>query len=148
MIDNFSSIKWIFHELEDLKEKFDQSDVHVSGSDQDSLGDQVGHITRVENRLQSLEAFNQNHTSHMLDTLATLNENIISLGESLKAVGMGGVKEDKDKSEPMQTNADREATKELVGQQEDQKQESKATETQRDIEATKTMHELEGQIDQ
>ena len=47
----------------------------------------------------------------MLDTLSNLNENIISLGESLKVASMGGVKEDKDRCEPKQTDEEKEMTK-------------------------------------
>ena len=84
----------------------------------------------------------------MIDTLATLNENIISLGESLKAAGIGRAKEEKDRCELVQTDADKEEAKDLAGQQDDQKQEAVVVKTQRDINVAKTMQELKGQIDQ
>ena len=95
-----------------------------------------------------MEALNQNHANQMIETLSTLNENIISLRESLKLVGMGGVKEDKDKYEPKQTDEEKESTKGSMEHLDNQKQESMVVETQRDLEAVKTMQELEGQIDQ
>ena len=42
-----------------------------------------------------MEISNQNQANQVIATLNTLNENINSLGESLKNVGIGGEKEEK-----------------------------------------------------
>ena len=42
-----------------------------------------------------MEVFNQNLANQVIATLNTLNENINSLGESLKNIGIGKEKEDK-----------------------------------------------------
>ena len=54
----------------------------------------------------------------MIETLATLNENIISLGESLKVAGFVGTKE-KDRIEQVKKEIDNEGAKDPEGQQED-----------------------------
>ena len=114
-------------------------------SDQGFLADQEDYLTKVEKRMQMMEVLNQSHANQMIDTLSTLNENIISLGKLLKSVGIGGVKEDMVKDDPNLNEEEMEVTKGMVEYLDDQNQESVVVETQRDYKAVKTMQELEGQ---
>ena len=118
----------------------------MKGSDQGFLADQEEHLTKVEKRMQMMEVLNQNHANQMIDTLSTLNENIISLGESLKSVGIGGVKEDMVKDDSKLTKEEMDATKGLVECLDDQNQETVTMETQRAYKVAETMQELERQI--
>ena len=75
-------------------------------------------LLRLEERLQKLEAYQQNHTNQMIETLVTLNENIISLGESLKAASIVGM-EEKVGDEQVKLEADKDKAKNQDGQQND-----------------------------
>ena len=44
----------------------------------------------VEQKVQKFESIHQVLTKQIVDTLHTLNENIVNLGDSLMRVGLGG----------------------------------------------------------
>ena len=95
MIDNFFSIKWLLHKIEELKEKRSQEEGQRMSNNQGYLAHQENWLSKVEKRVQLMEVSNQNLANQVIATLDTLNENINSLGESLKNLGIGKEKEDK-----------------------------------------------------
>ena len=125
-----------------------QTDRQMKSNNQGFMADQEDHLTKVERRLQMMEALTQNHANQMIDTLSTLNENIISLGKSLKFIGIGGFKEYMIRDDTKLTDEEKEVTKGLVEHLDDQNQESMVMEAQRDYKSMKTMQEIKGQTDQ
>ena len=57
---------------------------------QDPNDHQEERITRLEQKVQRLDAVHQIVTKHIMDTLHTLNENIVNLGDYLTNVGLVG----------------------------------------------------------
>ncbi len=99
MIEKFHSIKWLFHEIEELKEKRSQEEGQRRSSDQGSIADQMDHISKVEKRVQRMEISNQKISNELIATLNILNNNINSLGESLKNMGICAIKDERGNEE-------------------------------------------------
>ena len=60
MIDNFRSIKWLYHELEEVKERMGQPENQGKKLDNRNLTDQGNGLRLVEKRIQNLENYNHN----------------------------------------------------------------------------------------
>ena len=84
MIDNFRSIKWLFHELEDVRERVSQLDRTKNKTGEDRQGDQNNWETLMERRVKNIENYNHNLASQMISLLATINDNILSLSGNCK----------------------------------------------------------------
>ena len=89
MIDNFLSIKWLFHKIEELKEKRSEEESQRMSNDLGYLAHQEDKFSKVEKRVQRMDVSNYNLANQVMSTLNTLNENINSMGESLKNIGIG-----------------------------------------------------------
>ena len=57
-------------------------------NNQGYLAHQEDRLSKVEKRVQWIEVSNQNLANQVISTMNTVNENIISLGESLKNKGI------------------------------------------------------------
>ena len=79
MIDNFRSIKWPYHELEDVRERVSQLDRTKNKTGEESHGDQNNWESLMERRVKNIENYNHNLASQMITLLATINDNILSL---------------------------------------------------------------------
>ena len=108
LIDNFRSIKWLFQEIEALKDRNSQVNNQGTDKNHDTRGskDQVGsqekdrgqesrdhqddRLTQLEQKVQRLDSVHQIITKQIVDTLHTLNENIVNLGDSLTTTGLVG----------------------------------------------------------
>ena len=60
MIDNFRSIKWLFHELEEVKEKVGQIEAIRNGTDANRRTDSADRLSLAERRIHNLENYNHN----------------------------------------------------------------------------------------
>ena len=59
-------------------------------SGQDTRDYQEDRISHLEQKFQRLDSVNQTLTNQIVDTLHTLNENIVNLGDYLTTTGLGG----------------------------------------------------------
>ena len=84
MIDNFRSIKWLFHELEVVRDRVTQLDKNKNKIGEESQGDQNSWETLMERRVKNIENYNHNLASQMISLLASINDNILSLSGKLK----------------------------------------------------------------
>ena len=84
MIENFRSIKWLFHELEEVRDRVSQLDKTKNKTGEESHGDQNNWETLMERRVKNIENYNHNLASQMISLLATINDNILSLSGKLK----------------------------------------------------------------
>ena len=66
MIDNFHSIKWLFHEIEELKEKRSQEEGQRMSSDQGYIADQEDHLSKAVKRVERMEPdkLGDSHSEH------------------------------------------------------------------------------------
>lgn len=99
MIDNFRSIKWLFHELEEVKDRMGQLDSQGKKIEQRNPTDQGDRIRMVEKRMHNLETINHTMANQMLTIMKSLSENIVSLGGKMKARGLVVEKDGKDNEE-------------------------------------------------
>ena len=108
LIDNFRSIKWLFQEIENLKDRSNQINNRGDAKDheardskvqegsqendrsQDPRDNQADRITWLEQKVQRLDSVHQIVTKQIVDTLHTLNENIVNLGDYLTNAGLVG----------------------------------------------------------
>ena len=84
MIDNYRLIKWIFHELEDVKDSGSQMEKIMKNIGIDSQEDQDSRERLTKRRFKNLENYNHNLESQMISLLSSMNDNIISLLGKLK----------------------------------------------------------------
>ena len=63
MIDNYRSIKWLFHELEEVKEKVGHMEETMNRTGSDKRNDHIDRLSLVEIRIHNLEKFNQNFSN-------------------------------------------------------------------------------------
>ena len=60
MIDNFRSIKWLYHELEEVKERMGELENQGKKLEHGNLTNQGDGLRLVEKRNQNLENYNHN----------------------------------------------------------------------------------------
>ena len=84
MIDNFRSIKWLFHELEEVEEKVGQIEGTRNLTGLEKGKDQDERLSMVERIILNLENYNHNLSNQMISLLNLINENILSLTGWLK----------------------------------------------------------------
>ena len=58
MIDVFFSIKWIFHKIEELKEKRSEEESQRMSNDRGYLAHQEDKFSKIEKRVQRMEVSN------------------------------------------------------------------------------------------
>ena len=87
MIDNFRSIKWLFHELEDVKDQVRHIEAMRIRMESNRKKGMVDRLSLAEKRIQNLENYNHNLVNHMLSLLSSINENITSLMSWVKYRG-------------------------------------------------------------
>lgn len=58
MIDNFRSIKWLYHEMEDFREKIGQMESNKKYLGQENQKDYEDRFSLAERRIQNLEKCN------------------------------------------------------------------------------------------
>ncbi len=92
MIDNFRSIKWLYHELEEFKEKISQMENNRNEPSLRSQKNKEDRISLAEKRILNLENYNHNLANQMISILNSINDSII-----LKARGLLNESEDKDR---------------------------------------------------
>ena len=79
MIDNFRSIKWLFHELEEVRDRVSQMEKTKKKIGEENQGDWNSWETLMERRVKNIENYNHNLASQMISLLASINDNILSL---------------------------------------------------------------------
>ena len=79
MIDNFRSIKWIYHELEEVREKVGQLEGTRKQTSHERMKDQEEIYSLAERRILNLENYNHNQANQMISLLNSINDNILSL---------------------------------------------------------------------
>lgn len=97
MIDNFRSIKWSYHELDEVREKVCQLEGNKKKIDNENQEDQEDRDSLVERRIKNLENYNHNLANQMISLLNSINDNILSLSGDLKDRGMLAGEDGKDK---------------------------------------------------
>lgn len=60
MIDNFRSIKWLFHELKEVKDQVKHIEATREGKDANRRTDSANRLTMAEQRIHNLENYNHN----------------------------------------------------------------------------------------
>ena len=99
MIDNYRSIKWLFHELEEVKEHLGHIEETRNGTDANRRTNLADRLSLVERRIHNLENYNHNLANQMITLLSSINNNIISLIGWIKDRGMQEDEEGKDREE-------------------------------------------------
>lgn len=141
MIDNFRSIKWLFHELEDVRDRVSQMEKIKSKTGAESQGDRNSWETLMERRVKNIENYNHNLASQMISLLASINDNILSLLENLKDRNQ---MEEDDKQNRDKDRLDVDKAKDSTMEQDlTNAQDHKAEEQQECAEAAQTMLEME-----
>jgi hypothetical protein len=97
MIENFRSIKWLFHELEDVKEKVGQLEGARNLKGLEKGTDQEDSYSLMERSIHNLENYNHNVSSQMIFLLNVINNKILSITDWLKDRGLQGDVDDKDR---------------------------------------------------
>ena len=97
MIASFRSINWLYHELEEFREKIGQLESNKKQLDQKNQKDQEDRFSLAEKRILDLENYNHNLENKMISIINSINDNILSLTGVLIARGMMGEDEDKDR---------------------------------------------------
>ena len=144
MIHKYRSIKWLFHELEEVKEQVGHIEETRNGTDACRRTDPADRLSLAEKRIHNLENYNHNLANEMISLLSSINNNIISLMGWIKDKDMQDDEEGKDREEARleDDSAKDNTTPEQV--QEDQKaQQMEVEENQMAYEAAQVMQELE-----
>lgn len=97
MIDNFKSIKWLYHKLEEFREKIGQMESNKKELGQENQKDQEDRFNLIERRIQNLENYNHIMVNQMISLLNLINKNILSLIGVLKVRGLLDEDDDKDR---------------------------------------------------
>ena len=97
MIDNFRSIKWLYHELEEVREKVGQLEGTRKQTGHKNVKDQDERYSLAERRILNLENYNHNQVNKMISLLNSINDNILSLTIFLKDRGFLGGEDGKDR---------------------------------------------------
>ena len=84
MIDNFHSIKWLFHELEDVKDQVRHIKAMRIGMESNRKTGMADRLSLAKKRIQNLENYNHNLANQMLSMLSTINDNVTSLTSWVK----------------------------------------------------------------
>ena len=149
MIDNFKSIKWLYHELEDFKEKIGQMESNKKDLGQENQKDQEDRFSLAKRRIQNLENYNHSLANQMISLLNSINDNILSSIGVLKVRGLLDEDGDKDRGRA-RTNEDVAIDITFASMDQDtQKTHEKMTEeTHKAYEAAQTMQELEWKIEE
>ena len=98
MIDNFRSIKWLYHELEEFRARMGSLENKRKKLDYGNLNEQGDHLSLGEKRIQNLENYNHNLPNQMVSILTFINDNISSLTRMLKARGLLDENKEKDRA--------------------------------------------------
>ena len=144
MIDNFKSIKWLYHELEDFKEKIGQMESNKKDLGQENQKDQEDRFSLAKRRIQNLENYNHSLANQMISLLNSINDNILSSIGVLKVRDLLDEDGDKDRGRA-RTNEDVaiDITFASMDQDTQKTHEKMIEETYEAYEATQTMQELE-----
>ena len=97
MINNFRSIKWLYHELEEFEEKIGQLESNRKELGMGNQKDQEDQLSLAEKRILNIKNYNHNLVNQMISTLNSINDNILYLTRMLKARGLLDESEEKDK---------------------------------------------------
>jgi hypothetical protein len=144
MIDNFRSIKWLFHELEDVRNRVSQIDNIKKKTGTESQEDQDNRESLMERRIKNLENYNHNLASQMISLLGIINDNILSLSGNLKERNML-VEEEGQNRDKARLDEDKAMDSTFTTLEQDLvKVQDQTTEEQHKItKAAQTMHEIE-----
>ena len=141
MIDNFRSIKWLFHELEDVRDRVSQMEKTKKKIGDDSQGDRNSWETLMERRVKNIENYNHNTASQIISLLASINDNILSLSGNL--IDRNQLEEEDDQNRDKVRLDEDKAEDSTLEQDLANVQEHKAEEQQKCAEAAQTMLEME-----
>lgn len=108
MFDSFRSIKWIFHELEDLKRRVRNVDNQSSHNDQGTHVNYATNFQEADQRLNNLEDTNRG----ILQVLEAINDNLSSLKATFNTKPMEIVEARNDKDSQDTIQEDKECAKE------------------------------------
>ena len=84
MIENFRSIKWLFHELEDVKDQVRNIEATRTGVESNRKTGTADRLNLAKKRIQNLKNYNHNLANQMLSLLCSINDNITSLTSWVK----------------------------------------------------------------
>ena len=141
MIDNFRSIKWLFHELEDVRDRVSQMEKTKKKIGEDSQGDRNSWETLMERRVKNIENYNHNLASQMISLLASINDNILSLSGNL--IDRNQLEDEEDQNRDKDRLDEDKATDNTLVQDLANVQDHKVEEKQKCAEAAQTMLEME-----
>ena len=141
MIDNFRSIKWLFHELEDVRDRVSQMEKTKKKTREDSQGDRNSWETLMERRVKNIENYNHNTASQIISLLASINDNILSLSGNI--IDRNQLEEEDDQNRDKDRLDEDKAKDSTLEQDLANVQDHKADEQQKCAEAAQTMLEME-----
>lgn len=148
MIDNYRSIKWLFHELEDVQDKVSQMERIKKKIGTDSQVDQDSRESLTERRIKNLENYNHNLASQMISLLSSINDNIITplgnLKDRILLMEEEGKNRDKDRMDE-----DKAIDSMFISLDQDMAkvQDQMAEEKQKIADVAQTMHKIENKIE-
>ena len=148
MIDNFRLIKWIFHELEDVRNRVSQIDNIKKKIGTESQEDQDSRESLMERRIKNLVNYNHNLASQMISLLGMINDNILSLSGNLKDRNLL-VEEEGQNRDKARSDEDKATDSTFTTLEQDlaKVQDQTAEEQQKIAEAAQTMHKMENKIE-
>ena len=141
MIGNFQSTKWLFYNLEEIREKVVKMERVKDVPGLENQMDQGERLKMAERRINELENFNQIMANNMMSVLNSMNDNIQTLTDVLEARGelekISGVK-----SETVDQK-EKDAKGSILEQGKEMSEVQLAEENQEALEAAQTMKELD-----
>lgn len=148
MIDNFRLIKWLFHELEEVRNRVSQMENIKKKIGAESQEDQDRWESLMERRIKNLENYNHNLENQMISLLGSINDNILSLLGNLKDRNLL-VEEDGQNRDKARSDEDKATDSTFTTLEQDlvNVQDHKAEEQQKFAKAAQTMHEMENKTE-
>lgn len=148
MIDDFRSIKWISHELEDVRNRVSQIDNIKKKIGTESQEDQDSREILMERRIKILENYNHNLASQMISLLGMINDNILFLSSNLKDENVL-VEEEGQSRDKARSNEDKAMDSTFTTLEKDlvKVQDQTIEEQQKISKATQNMHEMENKTE-
>lgn len=99
IVDNFRSTKWLFYELEEVKDKLGQFENQDKHTDKGNLFNLEESIGSIDQRLRNLENLNYSMANQMFKIINSLNDSISTLNGNPLAKAREEGEEGTDKEE-------------------------------------------------
>ena len=144
MIDNYRSIKWLFHELEEVKEKVGHMEENRNGMGSENRKGHGDRLSLAERRINNLKNYNHNLSNQMISLLSSINNNIMSLTGWIKDRGMQEEEDGKDREKArLEDDSAKDNINTGLDQEDQRAQQQEAEENQMAYEAAQVMQKLE-----